>query len=774
MEIHPSPPPDAPAFSIRALVLAAVFFLFMAILWLLPHVRATPPPFLVDLWQYGTVPTLLAALLLTHRYMVRPTLPRFVLAMGTWISIAAIAPLLLFAHQSASIPWLHPQTTVPAMRAWLPFFAHLFASATLLGYALSFHRRWNGCTFRKRPIPMALALLLPPFLILCLWLAVPFPPQLPSLGILGSGPELLPFLLNLAAFAFLLWRGTWLHDSFENSVLWLALLQQAAITYLLFSFGADTNAAALSSELWMLGSLILPITAELEMLTLERAAEQYRAHQRLSAAHGSPFSHIVPPPEAFSFASQQTEEALYILNENGRIAFANDAFLRLMNDTPSGLLDHGPDEWLEPPRNGKTFQQQLAYVRNSKKPLSCAMVQKRRDGSRFSAALSLAPVPGEFGEPQWFVVRTSDIGQVDEQVLVLRQILDNMPLGICLVEAESLRLLQSNSFAETLFSRLQIPAPATLHDIHRLFRTAEGTPYPEGDIPALTTKRTNEECMKDGIVVTSGVGTPMTWRVHSIPLFDAAGVLHTILVSMDDVTGRHVAEHDMTDYVSIVAHQLRTPLTAMKWSLLQLRKYKEMPPADVDLLVQTSAEASDAMFRVVQNILELVKIESKQLRPTIDPTDLAAIIKQTVQELTPQITAKKITVNQSAIGSVPSVPSDTLLLKQALVNLLENAVKYTPAGGVIQSILSVEKGMVHWILHDSGIGVPREALPHLFTKFWRAENAQKTDAYGLGLGLFTVRLILTILGGKVECESELGKGTAFHVYLPLTAPKASY
>jgi signal transduction histidine kinase len=110
---------------------------------------------------------------------------------------------------------------------------------------------------------------------------------------------------------------------------------------------------------------------------------------------------------------------------------------------------------------------------------------------------------------------------------------------------------------------------------------------------------------------------------------------------------------------------------------------------------------------------------------------------------------------------------DQQLMRQVMLNLVSNAIKYTPSNGEITIEISREESYLRWSIHDSGIGIPKEALPRLFEKFYRADNALTVETEGTGLGLYLVRLILEQCAGRIGYESEEGKGTTFHCTFPL-------
>jgi two-component system phosphate regulon sensor histidine kinase PhoR len=242
-----------------------------------------------------------------------------------------------------------------------------------------------------------------------------------------------------------------------------------------------------------------------------------------------------------------------------------------------------------------------------------------------------------------------------------------------------------------------------------------------------------------------------------------------ILLAVDDVTQTKELEHKMTDAVSVAAHQLRTPLTGIKWAIDEYRKSEEggVSKEDRKALFDTLYEATVRMFNVIQGLLDVSKLEQGKVEVKPEPVQLDTFIDNALKDFAHPVTEKKLSVKQTVLHTLPEASYDVILLRQVIQNLIDNAIKYTPVGGEIASILSLEKERIHWTLHDSGIGITKADLEHLFEKFHRGDNAQRLDAYGMGLGLYAVKSIMDLLGGEIRCESEEGHGTTFHLFFPL-------
>jgi two-component system phosphate regulon sensor histidine kinase PhoR len=129
-------------------------------------------------------------------------------------------------------------------------------------------------------------------------------------------------------------------------------------------------------------------------------------------------------------------------------------------------------------------------------------------------------------------------------------------------------------------------------------------------------------------------------------------------------------------------------------------------------------------------------------------------------------------VTVDSAPGLPDVTSDPQLLRQVLMNLISNAIKYTPSDGEIAIRMGQDSRNLRWSIRDSGIGIPQASIARLFEKFYRADNVHTVDTEGTGLGLYLVRLIVERFGGTVACESKEGRGTTFTVTLPLTGASA--
>ncbi len=223
-----------------------------------------------------------------------------------------------------------------------------------------------------------------------------------------------------------------------------------------------------------------------------------------------------------------------------------------------------------------------------------------------------------------------------------------------------------------------------------------------------------------------------------------------------------------TEFVSLASHQLRTPLTAINWyaeSLLSETAGTLNPKQK-----QYISELYGGGQRMASLISDLLKVSSLDLgtyRPDISPVDISRTLSPIVHDLQPQIDQKHIELDVSIDPQVPVMNADKHFLTAVLQNLVSNSVKYTRKNGRITVHVTKQRQNIIIQVSDNGMGIPEEQQAQIFKKLFRADNAQKLDPNGTGLGLYIVRSMVRHMGGKVWFRSVENKGTDFFVKLPV-------
>jgi signal transduction histidine kinase len=254
----------------------------------------------------------------------------------------------------------------------------------------------------------------------------------------------------------------------------------------------------------------------------------------------------------------------------------------------------------------------------------------------------------------------------------------------------------------------------------------------------------------------------------SQPTKDSTGEPCGFTLTFHDVTHEREVSQMKSDFVSFVTHQLRTPLAGIRW-MLELAAQEPGIPVDASSYIQDAREAAQRLIQLVNDLLDISRLERGKLTVATAPVDLEALTRDVLAETAVLVQEKGHRVSLAGAPIAAPVAADAQLLRQVVMNLVSNAIKYTPDGGAIEIRLEPDAGMLRWSIRDSGIGVPRASQARLFEKFYRAENVATLETEGTGLGLYLVRLIMEQLDGRVWCESEEGAGATFLFTLPLAA-----
>jgi PAS domain S-box-containing protein len=238
-----------------------------------------------------------------------------------------------------------------------------------------------------------------------------------------------------------------------------------------------------------------------------------------------------------------------------------------------------------------------------------------------------------------------------------------------------------------------------------------------------------------------------------------------------DVTHFKELEQLKSDFVSTVSHDLRAPLTLMRGYATMLQMVGELNDQQKSY-VRKIVTGIENMTRLVTNLLDLGRIETG-IGLQIEPTAVNEILDEVVTSLQLQAVQKDIRLFQevSPQGKISVIEADRALLQQAIVNLVENAIKYTAVGGQVKIRLEARPNTVLFEVHDTGIGIAPLDLPHLFEKFYRSGRREAYQQRGTGLGLAIVRSIAERHGGRVWVDSQLGRGSVFSLEVPCEQPQ---
>ncbi|MBI2040101.1 HAMP domain-containing protein [Candidatus Microgenomates bacterium] len=254
--------------------------------------------------------------------------------------------------------------------------------------------------------------------------------------------------------------------------------------------------------------------------------------------------------------------------------------------------------------------------------------------------------------------------------------------------------------------------------------------------------------------------------------FDMQANLSCILI-LHDLSSEQELERMKLDFVSMASHELKTPLTNIIGYLsVFIDENKDKLNKDQFELLDHSLVSAKQLLALIENLLNVNKIERDQLSVIIEPTDIGNILTKSVEDLQNQAKQKNITLTLTSISGLPKVLADPIRIGEVVTNLVSNAINYTNPGGQVAVSSQRMGNELITTVADSGIGIPEEAIPNLFSKFFRVSNNLQKASKGTGLGLYISKSIIQKLNGRIWVESELGKGSKFHFSLPI-APQTN-
>lgn len=262
-------------------------------------------------------------------------------------------------------------------------------------------------------------------------------------------------------------------------------------------------------------------------------------------------------------------------------------------------------------------------------------------------------------------------------------------------------------------------------------------------------------------------GAGLSVGITYAPLFDTRGRLINIIANVRDITRFRAAEEAKTTFVSVISHELKTPVSLIKGYASTLRRedarWDEKVVRDG---LQVIEEESDRLAELIENLLDATRLQSGKLALQFEPVKLDELAGHLVERFKTQ--TDKHSFEVSFPKKFPVIQGDSKRLTQVLSNLLNNAIKYSPNGGPIKVSSEVLPEAVSLTVSDQGIGLPQAELELVFERFYQVDNALSRETQGAGLGLYIVRSIIEAHGGQIWAESTPGHGTTFHFTIPIS------
>jgi len=258
-----------------------------------------------------------------------------------------------------------------------------------------------------------------------------------------------------------------------------------------------------------------------------------------------------------------------------------------------------------------------------------------------------------------------------------------------------------------------------------------------------------------------------TIRLRGTALRDASGAGGAVVV-LDDVTEMQRLEHIRRDFVANVSHELKTPVSSIKGFVETLLDGAVDDPDDARRFLGIIARQSDRLAAIIEDLLALSRIEQSETTGTlpVEPLPLAGIIDTAADDCRPRAVERRIALEVDCPADLVATANGPLL-EQAVINLVDNAIKYSERGGSVEVEARFVEGWLEVAVTDRGVGIPARDLDRIFERFYRVDRARSRATGGVGLGLSIVRHVAANHGGEVTVQSKEGEGSTFVLRIPI-------
>jgi signal transduction histidine kinase len=352
---------------------------------------------------------------------------------------------------------------------------------------------------------------------------------------------------------------------------------------------------------------------------------------------------------------------------------------------------------------------------------------------------------------------------IDRQQRFADAILDTVDVGLLLLDRDG--AYQTMNRRHRDFMRLAFP------DGHDGYAGQLGLVYCEDGTTRLTREEMPSYRASQGEEFDDcrmWVGDdPLTWRALSVSarsVRDEQGRFAGAALAYKDVTDFMRALRVKDEFVASVSHELRTPLTSIRGYVDILLERDDLP-AEQRAQLEVVARNGERLSRLVADLLHTARVDEGPLEVVRTRQDLGEIVRASVEAAAPAARAAGVELRLDAPSTLVTLV-DGQRIAQAVDNLVSNAIKYTPRGGQVEVRLAMDGARIEICVADSGIGIQAADRDRLFTRFFRAEHAEEQSVQGLGLGLGIAKSIVESHGGRIDIESEVGRGSVFRIRLP--------
>ena len=355
----------------------------------------------------------------------------------------------------------------------------------------------------------------------------------------------------------------------------------------------------------------------------------------------------------------------------------------------------------------------------------------------------------------------------------LETLVNTSPVGVVVFDASMGMPLSFNREAQRIVDGLRDP-DQTAEQLLEVasFRRADGREISLSELPLARALGTGETVRAEEIVLSVPDGRSITTLINATPIHSEGGDLETVVVTLQDLTPLEEIERQRAEFLGLVSHELRAPLTSIKGSAAALmRTPSTLDAAETQQFLRIIDNQADHILDLIGELLDAARIDAGVLSVSPEPSDMTVLVDRAVGVF--QSGGGRSNVSVDLPSDLPRALADRRRIEQVLTNLLANAARHSPESSVIRVSAAMEGVHVAISVADDGVGVSSERLPYLFRRFFRAESDGQ-DGVGAGLGLAVCKGIVEAHGGRIQAESDgPGRGATFTFTLPAAEEVAS-
>jgi two-component system phosphate regulon sensor histidine kinase PhoR len=361
--------------------------------------------------------------------------------------------------------------------------------------------------------------------------------------------------------------------------------------------------------------------------------------------------------------------------------------------------------------------------------------------------------------------------QLAEEKELLAVTLASMSDGVIVVDSEK-RIILFNKVAENLTKwKSQEVQQKPVDQILRVIDEKTQNPVESPIDKVLASGQIEGGTERDALVSRDASRCPIS--ATAAPISKNDGTIIGVVMVLRDVSREREIDRMKRQFISSVSHELRTPITAIKAYAATILRDENMPEQTRREFLNVIDEESDLLKNLIEDLLEVSRIESGKVKFSREPVDITPVIDQVISAVQHLADKKNIRLRTNIGDALGQLQGDVGKIQSMVMNLVQNAIKFTPEKGRVS--VSVQRHAQELVVRvsDTGMGIPKEALPKIFDRFYRVHRPDKPTK-GTGLGLAIVKEIVDMHAGRIEVESKVGQGSTFTIFLPLDTRTALY